>query len=250
MQVGREVYRGIEYALVILPFALTIELLPPLTDIVKAGMEVAEDLDLLACLIEAVASCSVECGGVLCEGDGLIDKCLHFASTTNELTDIEASYGDGEQTDGGQYREASTDVVGDDEGLIALLVCESAQGATRLVGDGDDALASFFASYLLFEECLEDAEGDSGLSRRTALGDIDQTEALVTEECYELTEVVLTDVVPSEDHLRSGALRLIGFEGWGECFDDSACTEVASTDADTHDIVAALLQSTGSLFDG
>ena len=118
----------------------------------KTWVEVAEDLDLLACMIEAVASCSVECGGVLCKGDGLIDKCLHLASTTNELTDIEACYGDGEQTDGGQYREATTDVVGDDEGLIALLVCESAQGATRLVGDGDDALASFFASYLLFEE--------------------------------------------------------------------------------------------------
>ena len=45
-------------------------------------------------------------------------------------------------------------------------------------------------------------------------------------------------------------LCLIGFEGWGECFDDSACTEVTPTDADAHDIVAALLQSTGSLFDG
>ena len=250
MQVSREVYRGIEYTLMVLPFALTIELLPPFSDVVKAGMEVTEDLDLLTSLIEAVASCSVECGGVLCKGDGLIDKCLHLASTADELTDIEASYGDGKQTDGGQYREATTDVVGDDEGLIALLVCEGTQGATRLVCDGDDALASFFASYLLFEERLEDAKGDSGLCRRTALGDIDQTEALVSEEGYELTEVVLTDVVPSEDHLRSGVLRLIGFKGWGECFDDSACTEVTPTDADAHDIVAALLQSTGSFFDG
>ena len=45
-------------------------------------------------------------------------------------------------------------------------------------------------------------------------------------------------------------LRLIGFEGWGEGFDDSACTEIAPADTDAHDIVTALLQSTGGLFDG
>ena len=51
---------------------------------------------------------------------------------------------------------------GDDEGLIALLVCEGTQGATRLVCDGDDALASFFASYLLFEERLEERKAIAG----------------------------------------------------------------------------------------
>ena len=43
-------------------------------------------------------------------------------------------------------------------------------------------------------------------------------------------------------------LRLIGFEGWGKCFDDGTCTEIATSDTDAYDIVAALLEVMSSLF--
>ena len=57
-------------------------------------MEVAEDLDLLAMLVEAVACSSIEGGEVLCEGDSLVYLRLHLPSTTYELSYVEACYGD------------------------------------------------------------------------------------------------------------------------------------------------------------
>ena len=48
-----------------------------------------------------------------------------------------------------QYGEAAADVVGDDEGLVALLGGEAAQGALSLVRDGDDTLTSGLLTDLL-----------------------------------------------------------------------------------------------------
>ena len=94
---------------------------------------------------------------------------------------------------------------------------------------------------LLLEQSLEDTEGNSGLRRRPTLGDIDDPEPLVREEVYELTQVVLTDVVPSEDHLRCAVLPTVGCEGRGQSLDHGTGAEVTTSDADTHDVVTALL---------
>ena len=112
-------------------------------------MVVTEDLDLLACLVEAVAGSGIEGGEVLLEGYILPDESGHIPSTTYELADVEACYGDGQQPYGSQYGEAATDVVGDDEGLVALLGGEAAQGALSLVRDGDDTLTSGVLADLL-----------------------------------------------------------------------------------------------------
>ena len=87
-------------------------------------MEVPQDLDLLTYMIEAIACGSVQSCGILVEGYGLIYQSLHLTGTTDELTDIEASHGDRQETYGREHREAPTDIVRDDEGLVALLVSE------------------------------------------------------------------------------------------------------------------------------
>ena len=59
-------------------------------------MEVPEDLDLLALLVEAIACGSVEGGEVLCDGYSLVYTLLHLPSTTYELPYVEARYSDRE----------------------------------------------------------------------------------------------------------------------------------------------------------
>ena len=60
------------------------------------------------------------------EGDVGAACFLHVACSGYEGADVEPGYGDGQQAYGGEYREASAYVVGDDEGFIAFGIGEFA----------------------------------------------------------------------------------------------------------------------------
>ena len=55
VEVGGEVDSGGEEAAVVLALALAVELLPPLANVVQLGVEIGQDLDLLAAAIERLA---------------------------------------------------------------------------------------------------------------------------------------------------------------------------------------------------
>jgi non-ribosomal peptide synthetase component F len=59
VQVGSEVDRSREDALLVLTLRLAVELLPPLRHEVQLGLEVNHNLNLLATLIETVAECGI-----------------------------------------------------------------------------------------------------------------------------------------------------------------------------------------------
>ena len=66
VQVGREINRCGEYALVLLTLGLSVELLPPLAQVVQFGLEVNQYLYLLAAAVQGIAySCICGCGIIL-----------------------------------------------------------------------------------------------------------------------------------------------------------------------------------------
>ena len=62
-------------------------------------MEVAKDLDLLACLIETITSCGIECSWILVKRNFGAHKRLHLTGATYELSDVEACDSDREEAD-------------------------------------------------------------------------------------------------------------------------------------------------------
>ena len=179
MEVGRVVDGCGEDAKVVLTFALTVELLPPFSEVVEFGVVVHEDFSFLSCLIESVAGFSIEecgVGSIRCVG-----HFLHFCSTVDERADVKSGNCDGEKTYGGEHGETATYVVGDDESLVAFLSGEATESAALCVGDGNDALAGFFNTELTFELLLEETECDGGFGSCTALRDYDDAETLVLE---------------------------------------------------------------------
>ena len=66
-------------------------------------LEVDHDLNLLAALIEAVAHGGILGCGVLGEGHILATGLFHILGTANELLDVEACAGNGQQAHGSKY---------------------------------------------------------------------------------------------------------------------------------------------------
>ena len=96
MQVGGEVARSGEYALAVLAFALSEELLPPFADEVEFGLVVYHYLNLLAGLIiQSVAYSGIYGGGILFERHVLAASLLHVGGSGHEFCDVEACAGNG-----------------------------------------------------------------------------------------------------------------------------------------------------------
>ena len=96
VKVGRVVDSCRENALVVLTFALAVELFPPFAEVVKFRVIVHEDFNLLACVVERVTRLGVEIRNI-----GIIScssSSLHVLRTLEELTDVVASNGDWKQT--------------------------------------------------------------------------------------------------------------------------------------------------------
>ena len=179
VEVGREVARRGEDALMILALALSIELLPPLGHEMELRLEVGHDLDLLArLLVERVAHGCILRRDIVAVGHVQPCGLLHVPGARHELADIKSCHGDREQTHRRENREASTHVVGDDERLVALLV-GSRTGRTLVgVGDGDDHVLGRLLAPLGLTLLLQQAESEGRLRGRAALGDIDHAKAL------------------------------------------------------------------------
>ena len=250
VEVGGEVDSGGEEAAVVLALALAVELLPPLANVVQLGVEIGQDLDLLALAIERLAGGGVAQGGVTVEGHVGADGALHLDGATDEGADVDAGHGDGQQPDGREDGVSSADVVRDDVGLVSLAVSQRAEGAPGTVGHGHDALLSGRGADVLLEQAAEDAESDGRLGRGAGFGDIDDTEVASTEQVAKLAEVILADLVAGveDDGVRAVGAGTERVEAVREGFDHGACAEVAATDADHYDSLAGA-QPLGRLLD-
>ena len=247
VKVGSEVASCWEDTLLVLTLALTIELLPPLSEVVKLRLEVADDLNLLASLsIESLTCSCIDSSRVLLESYVLAASLLHLYSTSYELLNIETSYCDRQQTYWSKNRETATYIVRDDEALVTLLVSASTCSTLLSVGYSNDNILSLFLAALILALLLQKTESESSLSCGTRLRDIDDTKLLVLQERSQLEEVVLTDIVTCEED--SWVLLIVDepCERVAETFDNGACTEVATTDTCHNNDLTLFAQCVGN----
>ena len=242
VEVGGEVYAGGEDTLLVLTLRLTIELLPPFRNEVELGLIVYHDLNLLASLIQSIANGCILGGEILVEGNVLATSLLHVLGTLYEGLDVETSTGDGQQANGGEYGEASTDVVGDDERLVTLLVSTGACSTALGIGNGHDDVLGNFLAHLGFTLLLQQAESEGGLCRGARLGDIDDTELLVLQIFSHLREVVFTNIVTSKENSGVGLVLDEPCERVAEGLDDGTGAKIRATDASHYYHLALLTQ--------
>ena len=245
VQVGGEVDRSREDALVVLALRLAVELLPPFGHVMELGLIVDQNLGLLAKLIERVTNSSILGSGVLSIRNIDASGLLHILGATYEGLDVVASNGDGDETYGSEHRETTSYVIGDDILLVTLLGSESAERATLGISNSHDALLSLGLANLLFEHGLEDTEGEGGLGGGTRLGDIDDTELLLFQDVEEVGEVVLTDVVAGIDYDRILTGGLVSIESACQSLVDGTRAEIGATDASYDNDFALLAKEVG-----
>ena len=212
----------------------------------KLRLEVANDLNLLACLcIESLTCSCIDSSRVLLESYVLAASLFHVCSTSYELLNIETSYCDRQQPYWSKNRETATNIIRDDEALVTLLVSTSTCSTLLGVGYSYDNILSLFLTALILALLLQKTESESCLSSGTRLRDIDDTKLLVLQERSQLEEVVLTDIVTCEED--SWVLLVVNepCERVAETFDNGACTEVATTDTCYYNHLALFAQGVG-----
>ena len=246
VQVGGKVDRGGEDALLILALRLAVELFPPLADEVQLGLVVDHDFNLLASLVETVAHGSILGGRVLVEGNAGGTGFLHVLSTGHQLLDVETGTGNGQQTNRGEHGEASAHVVGNDERLVALLVCTGAGGTALGISDGHDDLAGLLLATLSLALLLQQTEGEGGLGGCARLGNIDDAKLLVLQVLGELEEIVLANVVAGKED--GGVLLVLNepAERVAQRFDDGTGSQVGTANAGHDHGLAIVAQRFGA----
>ena len=209
MEVGGEVARCREDALVLLALALAIELLPPFSNEVELRLVVHHDLDFLTSAIESVTDGSILGSDILLERNILTTSLLHLLSTFYQFHDVESRTGNGQQAHRSEHRETTANVIGNDETLVSFLIGTGAGSTSLGVGNGHNHLLGLFLTTLVLALFLQQTEGEGGLSSSTTLGYIDHTELLILQVVGQLREIVLTDIITCK---QNGRILLVGHQ--------------------------------------
>ena len=245
VKVGREVNRCREDALAILTLALSIELLPPFTKVMKLGLIVGHNLNLLATLIDGITGSSIDGSWVVLTRYIQCALLLHILSTLHEGSNIISSHSDRQQTYRSEHRETTTHIVRDDEGLVALLI-RCGAGSTLLgIGNGHNHLLCLFLTTLVFTHLLQETERDGSLSGSTRLGNVDDTKLHTLQVVNQFREVVLADVVTSKQDAWSLG-RLQPAKRVGEGINDHTGTQIGTTNTSHDNSLTILLQHLSS----
>ncbi len=243
VQVGREVTSGGEDALVVLALTLSIELLPPLSDVVELRLEVGHNLNLLASLrIECLAHSSILGADVVGVSHIGGSSLLHVLRTLHQGLDVEAGDSDGQQAHRREDRETAAHIVGDDESLVALLVGSGTSGALVCIGNSHDDILGSLLAQLLLALPLQQTERERSLGGRARLRDVDHAKLLTLQVSGELCEVVLADIVAGKQDCRILLIANQPSEAVAQSLDDSACAKIGTADAGDHHHLALLAQ--------
>ena len=250
VQVGRQRDARREDALALLALALAVELFPPLVDILQFRLVGTQDFDLLASVVEDVAHGGVDGCRILLESDAFGRGLLHLLRTADESRDVHAGDGQRQQPHGGQHREASAHIVGNDERRVSLLRGERLQRPARLVGDGHDALRSLLLAVTLLDLGLYEAERDGRLGRRARLRNHDGGDRMLLQRGEQFGGVILRNVLSGENDRGVLLLLVQEFEGIAHGFEHGLGAEVRAADADADDHVGLRAQFRSLLPDG
>ena len=209
MQVSCEVTCCREDAFIVFSFTLTIKLFPPFCKEMKLRLEVNDNFNLLPCLaVKTVANSCILCGGVLFKRYILAACTFHFLCTTNEFFHIEACTSDWKQANRSENREASADIIRDNETLVAFFVGASTGCSFFCISHCNDYILSFCLATLCFTLFLQQAEGECSLCSCAGFADVNDTEFFVLKIFCEFKEIVFTDIIACKEN---GWVLLVGY---------------------------------------
>ena len=210
----------------VLALALAVELLPPLSKVVQARVEVNEDLGGLAILEQGVADSGVLCSRVLLIRHVGRSSLLHILCALDDSANVPTCHSNRQQTNRREDREATANVVRNNVSLVALLGSERAERTFGFVGNGYDTFACFVLADLLLEHCLEQTESESGLGGCAGFGDVNDAELATLEQRHKVSQIILADIVAGIDHDRVLALGHICVERRSQCLVHGACAQI------------------------
>ena len=156
----------------------------------------------------------------------------------------------GSRPHGGQHRETSAHIVGNDERRVSLLRGERLQRPARLVGDGHDTLRSLLLAVTLLDLGLYEAERDGRLGRRARLRNHDGGDRMLLQRGEQFGGVILRNVLSGENDRGVLLLLVQEFEGIAHGFEHGLGAEVRAADADADDHVGLRAQFRSLLPDG
>ena len=246
MQVGGEDDAGGHEALVVLAFALAVELLVPLVHHGEVGLVGGHQLNALALAVQDVAGGGVFVAVVVRRADGVGGAGVR--SALHQLVDVAAGAGDGQQAHGGEHRVAAAHVVGHHKGGPALVVGLLFQGAAGLVGGGVDAVFGLFLAVAVFQILLEHPEGQRGLGGGAGFGDDVHAHPLAFAAGQDVVQVGRRDGVAGEEDLRgvfAGAVVHLALDG----LDGGTGAQIGAADADDHQHVGIRTDLLGGSLD-
>jgi len=121
VKIGREDHRRGEETLIVFSFAFAEELLIPLCHHRKARLVGDQHFDSLTLAVEGVTDSGIRITGIFVD---IVYRVVgsSIGGTLHKGVDISSADGNGKKADGGKYREASSDVVGNYETFVALLI--------------------------------------------------------------------------------------------------------------------------------
>ena len=212
----------------------------------QLGVEVDENLGLLARAVNGVADGGILCGEVLLGRHVDARLFLHVLCAAHQGFDVMSGHGDRQQTYRRQHRETAAYVVGNNERLVALFGSQAAERAFPGVGHGHDATLRLGFAAVFLKHGLQQTERESGLGRGARFGDVDDAELLALQELHEVGQVVLADVVAGIDHVRILATHgLIGVEGVLQSVVNGFRAEIRASDTGYHHHLATLAKVVG-----
>ena len=246
MQVGGEYCGGRENALVVLALALAEQLLVPFCHRHKARLIGYQHLHILALAVQNVAQCSVLVAVVVVEVCGQFLLCL--CGACHQCLDVAACNSDGQQTNSGQNRIASTHIIRYNEGLIALSIGQGLQRTLCLVSGCKNVILCAVLAVLLFHQLLEHTECQRRLCGGAGLGNDVDREVSALADGDHFIQIGGVDVVAHIVDVRSVLLQIVVERRLQE-FDGSTSAQIRTANTDYNQYLRILLDLLGCCLD-
>ena len=162
MKVGRENSRSREQALVLLALALAVKLLEPFIHHRVCRLIADHHFNLFAASVKEISRCCVLVAVILF--NILVAKLIHCSSSAlHDSVNVDSRNGNGKKSDSRKNGITSSDIVGNNESLIALCIRKSLERSSRLVRSSIDTLCRFLCAVLALKHLSENPESNRRL---------------------------------------------------------------------------------------
>ena len=250
VEVGSECYACGEDTLVLLTLALAIELFPPLGNVLQAGLVGGENFDFVTFAVERIAHCGILSSDVLLERYALATSLLHILGTTHQLFDVDTCGSKRKKTYGSEYRETTTNIVGDDIGVVTLGSREGFQCTTSSIGNACDAHLGLLFTIASLNLGFDKTESDCGLGGGTALADNNGSNRVLFGSLQQLGSVGFAEVVACKYDIGVLALLVEEVERAAHCIEYGFGSKIRATNADNDDNLCLLGKASCGCFNG